>query len=383
MSEQVIVLAAGGTGGHMFPAQALADELLVRGQQPVLVTDARGAAHSTFDSRANVHTVRAGTVTGQNAFGKAKGLASIVAGCWEARRLLKEICPSVVVGFGGYPSLPTMLAATYSGMRTVIHEQNAVLGRVNRLLAPRSDSIVVSYSSTQQLSPGTFARVSVIGNPIRGAIAAVRAIPYTLPDEGGPFELVVVGGSQGAAVFSNVVPKALAELSPEHRARLRVTQQCRSEDLACVGQAYAEAGIVADLSAFFSDLPARLAVAHVVIARAGASTISELTVAGRPGILVPYPHASDDHQTANARALADSGAAWLMPESRLSPQALAETLEALLENTSYLADVAEKARRLGRPDAAQELADVVCRMASPDGNSGHRGSDDPPREEAA
>lgn len=383
MSSRPIVLATGGTGGHMFPAQALADELLLRDEQPVLLTDERGAGHAKFDSRVPVHTVRAGRVSGQNVIGKAKGLVGIAAGCWEARRLLKDLSPAVVIGFGGYPSLPTMLAATYSGMRTVIHEQNAVLGKVNRLLAQRVEAIVVSYSSTQQLSTGTFARVSVIGNPVREAIAAVRAIPYTVPDGDGPFELVVFGGSQGAAVFSDIVPEALTILPDDCRKRLRVTQQCRPEDLERVREAYAGAGIVADLSTFFSDMPARLAVAHAVISRAGASTISELTVAGRPGILVPYPHASDDHQTANAKALADAGAAWLMPESRLSPRALAETLEALFGNPNYLADVAEKAHRLGRPNAAQDFADMVCRMASPNGSPKSQESDGHPREKAA
>ena len=216
MSGQAIVLATGGTGGHMFPAQALADELLLRDQRPILMTDERGAARSVFDLRVDLHTVRAGTFTGQTALGKAKGFANIAAGCWEARRILKEINPAVVVGFGGYPSLPAMLAATYSGMRTMIHEQNAVLGRVNRLLASRVDSIAVAYLNTRQLSPGTFARVTVIGNPVRDAVAAVRAIPYTIPDETAPFELLVFGGSQGAAVFSDIIPQALAALPEQY-----------------------------------------------------------------------------------------------------------------------------------------------------------------------
>ena len=383
MTGHAIVLATGGTGGHMFPAQALADELLLRDERPILITDERGAERSGFDSRVDVHTVRAGAFMGQTAFGKAKGFASIAAGFWESRRLLKEIKPSVVVGFGGYPSLPTMLSAIYARERTMIHEQNAVLGRVNRLLAPRVESIAVAYMSTQQLSPGTFGRVSVIGNPVRDAISAVRAIPYSLPGDEGPFELLIFGGSQGAAVFSDVVPRALVELPKQHRSRLRVTQQCRPEDLERVREIYATAGIVADLSTFFADLPARLAVAHAVIARAGASTISELTVAGRPSILVPYPTAADDHQTANAKALADEGAAWMIPEARLSPRALAETLEALFENSPYLADVAGKARHLGRPNAAQEMADVVCRMASPNGNSGRGMTNHHSQDEAA
>tara|TARA_A100001037_G_scaffold280264_2_gene282866 strand:- start:7408 stop:8559 length:1152 start_codon:yes stop_codon:yes gene_type:complete len=383
MTGRTIVLATGGTGGHMFPAQALADELLFRDERPVLLTDDRGAERSAFDSRVEVHIVRAGTFTGQSALGKARGFVSIAAGCWEAHRLLKELAPAVVVGFGGYPSLPTMLSATYAGTRTMIHEQNAVLGRVNRLLAPRVDSIAVAYLSTQQLSPGTFSRVTVIGNPVRDAIAAVRDIPYTLPDDSGPFELLVFGGSQGAAIFSDVIPNALALLPKASLQRLRVTQQCRPEDLERVKHQYHAAGITADLSTFFSDLPARLAVAHAVIGRAGASTLTELTVAGRPGILVPYPHATDDHQTANAKALADEGAAWLIPEDRLSSRTLAETLEALLVNPAYLADVAEIARNIGRPNAAQGLADVVCRLASPNGDPGHGIGNGAPHEEAA
>lgn len=383
MTQRTIVLATGGTGGHMFPAQALADELLVRDECPVLLTDDRGVERSSFDSRVEVHTVRAGTFTGQGPLGKMQGFVSIVAGCWEAYRLLKDLSPAVVVGFGGYPSLPTMLSATYVGMRTMIHEQNAVLGRVNRILAPRVDSIAVAYLSTEQLSPKAFSRVTVIGNPVRGSIAAVRDIPYTVPHGSGPFELLVFGGSQGAAIFSDVIPKALALLSKESQRRLRVTQQCRPEDLERVRREYTAAGIIAELSTFFPDLSARLAAAHAVIGRAGASTLCELTVAGRPGILIPYPHATDNHQTANAKALADEGAAWLIPEKKLSPPTLAETLGGLLANPAHLADMAEKARSIGRPNAAQGLADVVCQLASANGYSGRGIVNDPPSEEVA
>ncbi len=383
MSGRPIVLATGGTGGHMFPALAVADELLLRDRHPVVVTDERGAGRTAFDPRVDVRVVRTGTFTGRTALGKARGFADIAAGCWQARRVLREIAPAVAVGFGGYPSLPTMLAAAYGGTRTMIHEQNAVLGRVNRLLASRVDSIAVAYPGTRRPSPGALARAAAVGNPVRDAVAAVREVPYTIPDETAPLELLVFGGSQGAAVFSDVVPRALIELPERYRVRLRVTQQCRPEDLERVERAYAAAGIDADLSAFFADLPARLAVAHAVIARAGASTISELTVAGRPGVLVPYPHATDDHQTANARALADEGAAWLMPERRLSPRALAETLERLFGNPRLLADAAGKAHGLGRPGAARELANAVCRMASPDGRPDRCVVDGRPREEAA
>lgn len=383
MSGRPIVLATGGTGGHMFPALAVADELLLRDRHPVVVTDERGAGRTAFDPRVDVRVVRTGTFTGRTALGKARGLADIAAGCWEARRVLREVAPAVAVGFGGYPSLPTMLAATYGGTRTMIHEQNAVLGRVNRLLASRVDSIAVAYPGARRSSPGVLARAAAVGNPVRDAVAAVREVPYTIPDETAPLELLVFGGSQGAAVFSDVVPRALIELPERYRARLRVTQQCRPEDLERVEKVYAAAGIVADLSAFFADLPARLTVAHAVIARAGASTISELTVAGRPGVLVPYPHATDDHQTANARALADEGAAWLMPERRLSPRALAETLERLFGNPRLLADAARKAHGLGRPGAARELANAVCRMASPGGRPDRCVVDGHPREEAA
>ena len=383
MSGRPIVLATGGTGGHMFPALAVADELLLRDRHPVVVTDERGAGRTAFDPRVDVRVVRTGTFTGRTALGKARGFADIAAGCWSARRVLREVAPAVAVGFGGYPSLPTMLAAAYGGTRTMIHEQNAVLGRVNRLLASRVDSIAVAYPGARRPSPDALARAAAVGNPVRDAVAAVREVPYTIPDETAPLELLVFGGSQGAAVFSDVVPRALIELPERYRARLRVTQQCRPEDLERVERAYAAAGIDADLSAFFADLPARLTVAHAVIARAGASTISELTVAGRPGVLVPYPHATDDHQTANARALADEGAAWLMPERRLSPRALAETLERLFGNPRLLADAAGKAHGLGRPGAARELANAVCRMASPDGRPDRCVVDGRPREEAA
>ncbi len=358
-----VILAAGGTGGHLFPAEALAEELLARDHQPILLTDSRGADLGGVLGGIERHTVRAGTITGGSIGGRIRGMADIAAGTLQAGRLLGQLAPLAVVGFGGYPSLPTMLAATRAGVATVIHEQNAVLGRVNRLLAGRVAAIALSFGETARLRPDHAAKVSLTGNPVRQAVRAVRDIAYLAPPPEAAINLLVLGGSQGAQVLSDVVPAALALLPESLRKRIRLTQQCRPEDLERVREACAQMAIAADLSSFFADVPARLATAHLAIARAGASTISELAVAGRPALLVPLPSAMDDHQTANARMLEEAGGGWLVPQPRFQPQPLAETLEALTGDPRFLAGAAEKARQVGRPEAAHDLAELVESLA--------------------
>ncbi len=360
-----IVLAAGGTGGHLFPAQALASELSQRGHRLVLVTDRRVGAFDEGLATLETHTIHAGTFRGRGLVKRLWGVVGIIVGLFEARFLLGRLAPAGAVGFGGYPSLPTMFGASGMGVPTVIHEQNAVLGQVNRLMAGRVSAIATSFATTQRVKQPT--RVTHTGNPVRPAIAALSEAPYTAPEPGGPVRLLVFGGSQGSQIFSRVVPDALSALPEALRARLSVSQQCRPEDLEGVRAHYGEAGIEASLSSFFEDMAERLGGAHLVICRAGASTIAELSAVARPAILVPYPLAVDDHQRANAAALADAGGAWLMDQDGFTPPNLAARLEGLLTEPGTLASAAENARRLGRPDAAHRLADLVERVTGTNG----------------
>ena len=368
----LIVLAAGGTGGHMFPAEALARELLGRGLRVALVTDRRGQAFAALPGVA-LHRIRAGRF-GAGLMSKVVGVAELALGTLEAGRLLRTLAPAAVVGFGGYPSVPTMLAAARHGLPSLIHEQNAVLGRANRLLAPRVKRIATAFAEVGALRDADRGRSVLTGNPVRPAIAALRGTAYRAPAEGA-FDILVIGGSQGARVLSEVVPVAFA-LLPEHlRRRLRVTQQARAEDLEAVRQAHRASGVAAELATFFSDVPERLARAHLVISRSGASTMAELAMAGRPAILVPYLHAADDHQTANARAMEQAGGAWVLPHAAFTPTALAGKLAELMAAPEQLVRAAAAAHAQGRPDAARALADLVVATLS----NGHP----VPRENAA
>jgi UDP-N-acetylglucosamine--N-acetylmuramyl-(pentapeptide) pyrophosphoryl-undecaprenol N-acetylglucosamine transferase len=369
------MLAAGGTGGHLFPAEALARELLARSQPVVLVTDRRGPAFGETLPAVPVYRVRSATLE-PGLPGTLRTVVSLGIGTLQALRVIRRLNPAVVVGFGGYPSLPTVAAARLAGVPVVLHEQNAVLGRANRWMAPGVCRLAISFPVVAAV-PGSCRDVSVrTGNPVRPAVAAVRDIFYVPPEEVGAIRLLVIGGSQGARVFSEVVPAALALLPAALRARLVVAQQCRPEDLDRVSAAYDGLGVGAvDLSSFFHDVPARLAAAHLVMCRAGASTMAELTVVGRPAILVPYPYATDDHQTANAQALGQAGGAWLMAQPDFTPQSLARRLETLLTQPADLALAAAVARGWGAPDAAQRLADTVVEVAHGPGsraNPNHR-----------
>lgn len=356
-----IVLAAGGTGGHLFPAEALARALVARGAAVHLMTDRRGDAFAAAVPGVTVGRIRSGR-PGGGPLNAACGLAGLALGMMQARRRLRRLMPAAVVGFGGYPSVPTMLAAAQLGLPTAIHEQNAVLGRANRLLAPRARRIATAFPETAGLRPADRARAVHIGNPVRPAIAAA-ALPYLAPAADGAIDLLVLGGSQGARIFAELVPPALAALPGELRARLRVSQQARPEDRAEVVAHYTTLGIAAEIESFFADVPARLARAQLVICRAGASTIAELSAVGRPAVLVPYPFAADDHQTANARAFAAAGAGWVMPQAGLTAPALAEHLAALFTDPAALADAAAAARGFARGNAAEALADLVLGLA--------------------
>ncbi len=352
-----IVIAAGGTGGHFFPAEALAASVIARGHRVVLLTDARsGAARSTVFAGHEMHVLHGAGIAGR---GFARGLvaaAGLAAGTAQARALLKTLDAGVIVAFGGYPAVAPVLAARTLRKRPAImlQEQNAVLGRANRLFARSADVLALGFAQTSKIPSGTV--TSVTGNPVRPAIAALAGHGYTPPADA--IELLILGGSLGARVFSDVVPAALALLAGELRARLRVTQQCRPEDLQRVGDAYEALCITADISTFFHDVAHRLAAAHLVIARAGASTCAELAAIGRPSILVPLPNAIDNHQAANAASLAAAGASLIMPQAELTPASLAAQLQTCLRE-NWLVAAAAGAASCARVGAADALADLA------------------------
>ncbi len=353
----LIILAAGGTGGHVFPAEALARELLGRGLRVALVTDQRGGRFG-HDLTVPTYRIRASSL-GKGLWGKLCSLLEMGWGLMQARRLLWKLKPAAVVGFGGYPSVPTLYAAGQTGVPIILHDSNAVLGRANRAMMAKAKLIATSFPHVVGLKPGANVRVVLTGNPVRPAFATLRATPYTPVTDEAPVRLLVLGGSQGARVFSHVVPKALA-LMPEHlRRRIIVTQQSRAEDIEAARAAYAGAGIEAELATFIHDVPERMAQAQLAICRAGGSTVAELTAIGRPAILVPLPYGHAGEQIANAEALAEAGGAWLIPEQAFTPEALSVRLEALLALPGNLAKTAAAARAWGSITAADNLANCV------------------------
>lgn len=357
-----VVLATGGTGGHVFPAEALAGELEARGVPFALVTDTRGRQWQGALARRPIHYVHSASPTG-SPVRRAMALLSLARGLVDAWWALGRIHPSAVVGFGGYASVPTMIAARLRRVPAVLHEQNAVLGKANRLVQGGAVRVATSFSSTRHIGEGD-RRAHLVGNPVREPVRALRSSPYRAPGDGRVIDVVVFGGSQGAASFGKVVPDALLSLPPALRQRLRVVQQCRPEDIANVRERYGKAGMVVELAPFFADLPQRIAAAHLVIGRAGASTVAELATIGRPAILVPYPYAADDHQTANARAFAASGACLVIAHGDFTAEVLAGHLSVLFDHPQRLADMAAAAHAAGRPDAAARLADVVGDLIS-------------------
>jgi len=358
------VLAAGGTGGHMVPAAALAAELAKRGHKVALVSDDRGVRFPGLFEGIETHVLPAGRLGG-GPLGYIRAAGRIMAGRAMALRLFKELRPSAVIGFGGYPALPTLLAAFRAGVPTVIHEQNAVLGRVNRFVAGRVNAIATSYDAVERMKPRWERKTHLIGNPVREAVLALRERPYPIVDEEGIFRVLVTGGSQGATVLSRVVPDGLALLPVHFRRRLQVTHQARIEDIDAVRAKYQAHGIPADVSTYITDMPEALAWAHIVIARAGASTIAELTAAGRPAILVPLPSATDDHQTANAREITNAGGARTISQRAFNATELAKQIQKLGLDGQALENAAARARSVGRPHAASDLADLVESIHAP------------------
>ena len=351
-----VVLATGGTGGHVFPAEALAGELEARGVPFALVTDGRGRQWQGALARRPIHHIHSASPTG-SLQRRLMALLSLDLGLVDAWRALGRIDPSVVVGFGGYASVPTMVAARLRRLPAMLHEQNAVLGKANRLVLGGAARVGTSFPQTRGLDKD--GRVRLVGNPVREVVRQLRSSPYRAPAADRVVDVLVFAGSQGAASFSQVIPDAVVSLPPGLRSRLRLVQQCRREDLGRVRKVYQKAGIVAELAPFFPDLPQRLAAAHLAIGRSGASTVAELATIGRPSILVPYPYAADDHQMANARAFEATGACIVIPHASFTAEALAGKLTALFETPQRLADMAAAAHAAGRPDAAQRLADLV------------------------
>lgn len=353
------MLAAGGTGGHLFPALALAEELGRRGIEVDLATDTRGDRYGTGFPARRIYQIPSATLAGRSPLSAAKTALTLARGVRAAAKVLAEAKPAAVVGFGGYPTFPPLIAARLKRIPAMLHEQNAVLGRANKMLAGRVAAIATSFEQTKLIEGGLEKRARFTGNPVRNAVIDWSARPYRPSGYGQSFTLLVFGGSQGARYFSDAVPPALAQLQGPLKSRLRVVQQCREEDLERVAAAYREAGIVSELAAFFHDLPERMAAAHLVIGRAGASSVAELAVMGRPSILVPLPHALDNDQLQNASRLAESGAAWCIEQKDLSPERLCGEIARLMEAPEALAAAAAAAKAQGRPDAVIRLADLV------------------------
>jgi UDP-N-acetylglucosamine--N-acetylmuramyl-(pentapeptide) pyrophosphoryl-undecaprenol N-acetylglucosamine transferase len=354
-----VYLAAGGTGGHLFPAQALAEELVRRGYEVDLLTDERVRDYGKDFPASHVHLIPSASLSLSDPLSLPRRLWRLGIGYLLSRKLIAREKPAAVVGFGGYPSLPPLLAAAHLNIPSIIHEQNAVMGRANRLLATRVNAVAVSFERVVGIPDGARSVVNLTGNPVRGLVLASAKVPYKPFGPKDKIRLLIFGGSQGAKFFSDAMPGVLALLPDALRKRLLVRQQCRAEDLQSVQHAYAEAGVSAALETFFSNLPDMMARSHLVICRSGASTIAELFVLGRPAILVPLPGAIDNDQLNNARSFGTAGGGFLLEQKHAKTVDFARLLQELLEAPERLKEAAAAARRHGRPDAAQRLADLV------------------------
>ncbi len=356
-----VLVAAGGTGGHLFPAEALAAALIRRGIPVHLATDRRAARYGGAFAADAIHVVSSATLRGRNPVAVAKTLTVLGIGVCQANALIGRLKPAAVIGFGGYPTIPPVLAATWRGVPSLIHDANAVIGRANRFLAPRVTAIATTFPGLFANAPALAAKATLTGNPVRPAVAAAAATPY--PATYGTLRLLVFGGSQGARIMADIVPSAIALLRPELRARLSIVQQARDEDVARVRAAYGDASVAAEVAPFFADLPARMAASHLVVSRSGASTVAELAAIGRPAILVPLPHALDQDQFANAGVLEQPGGAIRMVQDAFTPQRLAGEIAALVASPQRLGSMAAAARSVGRLDAGDRLADLVLAVA--------------------
>jgi UDP-N-acetylglucosamine--N-acetylmuramyl-(pentapeptide) pyrophosphoryl-undecaprenol N-acetylglucosamine transferase len=361
--KPLVLLAAGGTGGHLFPAEALAAALKRRGIEVDLATDERAARYGHDFPARETHVIPSATIRGRDPISLAKTAGTLGIGAMKALRLMGRIRPAAVVGFGGYPTLPPMLAATLRRIPTVIHDANAVMGRANTMLSSRVSAIATSFPGMTLDAP-LAAKATFTGNPVRPMVLAAAGEPYPALDSGGPITLLVFGGSQGARVMADIVPPAIEKVSPDLRARLSIVQQARDEDEARVRAAYARLGVKAEVAPFFSDLPARIAASHLIVSRSGASTVAELAAIGRPAILVPLPHALDQDQLANANVLAKAGGAIVLKQDDFTPERLANEIACLAADPGKLPAMAAGAKSAGVLDAADRLADLVLRVAN-------------------
>jgi UDP-N-acetylglucosamine--N-acetylmuramyl-(pentapeptide) pyrophosphoryl-undecaprenol N-acetylglucosamine transferase len=359
----LILLAAGGTGGHLFPAEALGVELIKRGYRVRLVTDDRALRYSGLFTRDMIDVVASETARGRNPLQLAYATLTLAAGTFSAFNLIRREKPVAVIGFGGYPTLPPLIAARFAGVPGIIHDANAVLGRANRFLSRHVRAIAASLPGVLDRDPALSAKTTAVGTPMRPAVLSAAATSYAPPDATGAFRLLAVGGSQGARIMSDIVPPAIEKLEPSLWGRLVLTQQVRDEDMARVRAVYDRLKIKCELAPFFTDLPARLASNHLVISRSGAGTVAELAAIGRPSILVPLPGAIDQDQFANAGVLSQVGGSLRIAQAEFTPDRLATEISALAADPARLAAMASAARGAGRLDAAERLADLVTKVA--------------------
>ncbi|AHC73861.1 undecaprenyldiphospho-muramoylpentapeptide beta-N-acetylglucosaminyltransferase [Candidatus Endolissoclinum faulkneri L5] len=368
IDKRTIVLAAGGTGGHFYPTQALAELLVASGYRVVLITDTRGYSFKESLPDIEVYIIKACGIAKLSIIKKIKGATKLLFGYFDACRLISELHPTAVLSFGGYACVPTVLAASRRGIPIILHEQNAIAGRSNQLLAKKASIIATSFERIEKIHEQDQYKIILVGNPVRAEIRAIRTMdpPPLTPD--GPCEILVTGGSQGASIFAKLIPDAIALMPKRISSRIRIVQQARLNEINQVIAAYRKIGINADVSQFFNDMPQRLRAANLLICRSGASTLAENTVAGRPALLVPYPNSVDDHQTANARAVEAAGGGMLLPQANLTPKYLAQLLTDLLNNTKQLSYMSSAARAYGRPNAAKDLASILLSVIGLDKN---------------
>lgn len=361
MAGKRILLAAGGTGGHLFPAFALTEELKRRGAQVHIVTDERVDQFGSQTVADAMHVVPSATLRGKNPIALLKTGFTLARGVLAARRLIKKIAPDFVLGFGGYPTFPPLIAARQLSIPTGLHDQNAVMGRANRMLSARVDVIATSFADVKYLPDELSHKVTMTGNPVRDKVLAVQDTPYPAFDD--QFKLLIFGGSQGARFFSDFFPTALSGLDADFRSQLSIVQQCRVEDLDRVREIYQKSGVEARCEAFFDDLPEVMAASHLIISRSGASTVAELAVCGRPAIMVPLPHALDNDQLLNAKFLVASGAGWVIAQEKLEKQMFQEQIVRFFARPQDLQSAANAAKSLGQPRAVEKLADLVLASA--------------------
>ncbi len=358
-----ILISAGGTGGHMFPAEALARDLIGRGYRVALATDVRGKKYEPFADGVPVYVLKSGAMK-SGILSKIKTALSLGLGYLQARKLVDRLKPAVVIGFGGYPSFPAVYAAQKKNIPTIIHEQNAILGKANAYLAPKADRIALSWNNVESIDESDAVRCVITGNPVRPDIAGLYNKPYPALEQDGVLKILVLGGSQGASIFGEIIPEVVKQLSAAHKARLEVVQQCIEDDVERVRQIYDEAGVKASVEPFFKDVAQKLEDCHLVIARSGAGTVCEVTTAGRPAIFVPYPWHKDQQQKRNADAVFDAGGAWVMTQDGFTVEALLARIETFMQNPEALFNAAENSRSCGKPDAARKLGNLVTALAS-------------------